>query len=390
MRFTVISSTAQVIYITVDNPILIEKFYSLLQRSDKGSTFVVQEYGDDFYNGLIDLKIYLGNNAGAFNGILAYFQRLSKCEKFAIIPEKIEDTQYLFSLQAQIDEMNGKPNMFNLGTQDIFTSIYNLACYGWQRKNIGQPIKSKRKCRFCGKSIPETTFEKKSHAISEALGNKKVVCLEECDCCNKYFGESIERDIINLFSPYRSLYKIKGKEGIPTSKGKNYKISKELSSFVLPFKSVEDLKSRTFVLDTSNYKFIPQNVYRCLCKYVLSVVNRKLLDKFTDTILWIKGNKEFNRLPLLGFCNKSGMIDEPYLYVFTRKTINNDYPLLVGCFFVGSIGIFFIVPEDKTNIDIQSESLFDLLKNHPEYKDLIRTDFSGNLSVTTNYTLSFQ
>lgn len=336
------------------------------------------------------MKDCLGKKAGPFNVILAYFEKLSQGEKIAIIPRRIEDTQYLYSLQAQVDEMNGKANIFNLGTQDVLTPIYNLACYGQQRRYVGQSIKSERKCRFCGQSMPQVTFEKKSHAISEALGNKKVWCLEECDCCNEYFGKTIERDIINLFSPYRSLYKVKGKEGVPTTKGKNFKISEELFSFTLPFDNTEDLKNKTFVLDTSNYKYIPQNVYRCLCKYALSVVNRKLLNKYDDTLLWIRGTKQFDNLPLLGFCNKSSIIQEPHLLIFQRKIAENQYPLLAGCFFVGAIGIFFVVPQDGTDMYIQSESFYELLKNYSDYKDLVRTDFNGNTPISANYTLSLQ
>ena len=51
--------------------------------------------------------------------------------------------------------------------------------------------KEDRKCRFCGKRPPEVSFRKIAHAIPEALGNKSIQSLYECDSCNEAFGNGI-------------------------------------------------------------------------------------------------------------------------------------------------------------------------------------------------------
>ena len=52
-----------------------------------------------------------------------------------------------------------------------------------------QPIKSSWRniewLRFCGQQVPIVSFNNTAHAISESLGNKSVICREECDNCNE-------------------------------------------------------------------------------------------------------------------------------------------------------------------------------------------------------------
>lgn len=72
---------------------------------------------------------------------------------------------------------------------DIYESL------GWgyldnQRIYIGEPNKTKRICRFCSKSQPKVTFITEAHAISKSVGNKTLICNEECDVCNGIFGEN--------------------------------------------------------------------------------------------------------------------------------------------------------------------------------------------------------
>lgn len=60
---------------------------------------------------------------------------------------------------------------------------------------------------------------KKSHAISEALGNKRIISIEECDDCNNKFSMSIEPDIVKYFSLHRNYWSIKGKGGVKILEG---------------------------------------------------------------------------------------------------------------------------------------------------------------------------
>lgn len=63
--------------------------------------------------------------------------------------------------------------------------------------HFGESDKSRRICRYCGKRAPEVSFRKKAHAISEGLGNKKIITNTECDKCNDDFGKTIEKSLID-------------------------------------------------------------------------------------------------------------------------------------------------------------------------------------------------
>jgi 5-methylcytosine-specific restriction endonuclease McrA len=70
---------------------------------------------------------------------------------------------------------------------------YNLRSYGHQRKRIGGNVKKEdRVCRYCGTVNSQLNyfgsivrFRGTSHSFPEALGNKKVIDLDECDACDK-------------------------------------------------------------------------------------------------------------------------------------------------------------------------------------------------------------
>ena len=79
---------------------------------------------------------------------------------------------------------------------------------------IGNRDGEKRVCRFCHQAVPDTLFKHKSHAISEALGYKSVICNEECDECNERFSRTIEPDVVNMNSFLLSLYGVSGKKGV--------------------------------------------------------------------------------------------------------------------------------------------------------------------------------
>ena len=72
------------------------------------------------------------------------------------------------------------PNLERISS--YFYEHYEVRIFtGDNRLNIGEFKKSKRVCRFCGRSMPKITFMQKAHAISESLGNKGLICREECD-----------------------------------------------------------------------------------------------------------------------------------------------------------------------------------------------------------------
>lgn len=76
---------------------------------------------------------------------------------------------------------------------------------------MGEEDVQKRVCRFCGKSVPDVKFDKRAHAIQDALGNKLLFCYEECDTCNHDLA-SVE-DHFRIIMDFRhSIFRIPRKE----------------------------------------------------------------------------------------------------------------------------------------------------------------------------------
>lgn len=140
-------------------------------------------------------------------------------------------------------------------------------------------------------------------------------------------------------------------------RGKNFKLSLEESAQnyandrtiklqlkqELPDK-LEEFFNEQIPLDASSLKYIPQNVYKCLCKYVVSVINEQYLPDFKQTIDWINSTTKYCKLPLVAIGNGQKITDAPYLMVSIRKTSNYNYPYCFALFVIANVAIAFIVP----------------------------------------------
>ncbi len=287
--------------------------------------------------------------------------------------ESIKDNEFIFITSAHalintntsliiyenLFKLNNRKE-FNTDLFKDFTLNYNIFSYGEKRINIGISSKDKRVCRWCKKTKNSTpiqaNFKKKAHAITEALGNKKIILFEECDKCNEKFGETIEQSIINYFSFFNTFWGVKGKNGIPklkdgttqiVNKG-NRKISINLSQGNFEIKNGIPSK----IIIPTNKKVIMQDIYKSLCKYALSVVESKdILSKFDYIIKWINGEKKIKTLPIIkGLSTQVFFTEEPRLILYIRKTNNKKTPLMFAEFRYKNILYIYIVPSSEEEL----------------------------------------
>ncbi len=360
MTITIVSLLEQILYINLLTHTDYNFFSNLFESNDRKEILKIQTANKDFKS---RLKIFdeVSKSDKKCLTMKKVFEDIPENSKFIVVAGKIDDEILLYSLKQEVDKLNGVNIPSNLdNTKYQIASLYYTQSFNGGTKRghyIGEFNKSNRICRFCGNQIPAVSFNHTSHAISESLGNKSIICREECDKCNERFSRTIEPDIANMLSPILTIYSIHGKNGIRTTTGKNFKLSLDESSkekdHIATIKlqlnqdvpdNIEEFFKKPLPLDASSLKYIPQNVYKCLCKYVISVINKRYLPDFKKTIDWINSTTKYCKLPLVAIGDSPIITDAPCLIVSIRKTNNYNYPYCFALFAIANMAFAFIVP----------------------------------------------
>lgn len=256
-----------------------------------------------------------------------------------------------------------------------------------------------KRCRFCGRVLDSSHYSKEAHAISISLGNTKFICADECDECNEQFGRRLENDIINFFQLFLSIYqfpKRNGKERQVSGRNFEMKMSDEPHPVSdLPYlhihmhdwkddesitidKLIEILKN----LDLTNKTFIPQNVYKAICKFALSLMPHSMTLHYQKTLEWIQSDSFELKLPSVKIASSDRANKEPIMVLFLRNSHNARYPLCVASLRITNINMFYILPfcDESTGVDndnVSFETFWDQF-----------TNAKGGMGNYNNYNLS--
>jgi hypothetical protein len=340
----------------------------------------------------------------------SYFQKLKEGEYFLILPgvsipfEKcLPFYNYLTSLQDGVDYETITGQLDTLF--DELRKTYTIqAVDGSTKKPIGEQDKSKRICRFCNNQREKVSFKNVAHAISESLGNKKIILNEECDECNSEFGSAsgIEGSLITYLKFYGLFFGVKGKNGIPKLKGKNFEISNdghiELKHYADSDEEIskdDALSEAKFHLETFD-NIVMQDIYRTLCKYALSILDSSVLPQFQDTINWINGKTALTKLPKVAILASYDFFRiHPSLIVYVRKDDNTNLPYAVGEFHYTFLTFVFIIPLTKSdNKDFTDnndyEHFWNFFKHYSSREDWKYRDFSKSIRHKFTINLSFK
>lgn len=225
MTITIVSLLDQVLYIKLLTHTDYNFFSNLFESNDRKEIFKVQVANKEFKS---RLKMFdeVSQSDKKCLTMKAFFENISENSKFIVVAGEIDDAILLLGLKQEVDKLNGIPSVSNLDKIKYqISSLYYTQSFNGNTKRrhyIGEANKSNRICRFCGNQIPIVSFDHTSHAISESLGNKSIICREECDKCNEQFSRTIEPDLANMLSPLLTIYSIHGKNGIRTTSGEKF------------------------------------------------------------------------------------------------------------------------------------------------------------------------
>lgn len=321
------------------------------------------------------------------NQFSSYFKNLNENEYFFFLPnikildeDSVQYYNYLLALRDDKDYV-----VLNEQMTDLFGALrnqYKIFAFSEETKNkIGEADKAKRICRFCKKGNEEVTFKKNAHSISEALGNKRIITYDECDSCNEKFGSGIENDLISYLDLYRNFFGIKGKNGVPKLKGKNFEIINpqngqiEIKYFLNESEMNNPIEIDQNLRLETNTAINFQNIYRTLSKYALSVIDQQFLVGFENTINWINSEKSFKKLPKIALLTSYDMFTaHPKLAVYIRKNNNYNLPFAIGEFRFTFITLVYIIPassNDNSDFTTQQEynQFWTFFKHYSSLKD---------------------
>lgn len=280
------------------------------------------------------------------NGLRTFFKGLKENEEFYFLPGRLstkKNDDIFFGLKARSEGktlIDVKAEMFTLVGN--VPKRYNVGVFGGERIKIG---KKGEYCRFCNET--KKTFNLKAHAISEGLGNKAVILLEECDSCNERFSRIIEPDIISYLSLFRTMYGVKTKRGEAVYKGANFIMRRVDGQVNITFLSgAPEISEKNYLIPLKTYdKIVSQNIYKCLCKYFLSVIDKKYIKYFENTIAWINGTIAIDKLPMVAeIIDNRSYADQPRIRTYIKKRKSKTIPFAVGELLFTCKRLVFIVP----------------------------------------------
>lgn len=263
---------------------------------------------------------------------------------------------------------------------------------------IGEEDETKRVCRFCGKKVPEVTFNNVAHAIQEALGNKHLVCYEECDNCNHDLALT-EDNFRYLMDFRRAMYHIprKGSNKAPTVVGKTFIVKAGENrgpELYLMDESIPESVDRTqpFYMHLELKSPINnERMYKALCKMVVDMLPSDELTHFENTIRWIcsPGDWAPDSLPsaLLAVVPGNRQFEQPVIDIF----INNREPSLVAPYCTAVVWLYdiaymFIVP--LVDVDGGSYKYDKNLTNHWQFMGKLLGIYHWQAQDTSNFRLS--
>jgi len=235
---------------------------------------------------------------------------------------------------------------------------FTYIAYGYDglKECIGEEDITKRVCRFCGRRMPEVTFEKDAHAIQDALGNRILFCYEECDTCNRDLALT-EDNFRYLMDFRRAMYNVprKGSFKTPTVVGKTFIIKADAQGKPELYLMEESLPAP----HERQYPFIMhlelktpinnERMNKALCKMVIDMLPGIELPHFKNTVKWItsKGELVPDSLPSarMAVLPREQMSSQPILDIFlNNRDGRSEAPYCTAVVWMYDIVYMFIVP----------------------------------------------
>ena len=302
------------------------------------------------------LKNQINGKYWPLNALIAFIDGLKDGDVFRIVSEDAPtmNKQLALAKIKGLSEGEAEMKVHNNYLQrfGMLSAAYRHYAYGYDglRTVIGEGDKKKRVCRFCGKRMPEVSFKDVAHAISEGLGNKKLICNEECDDCNHKLSKT-ESNLMHYLDVRRAMGGILTKTDgtVPSVDGKGFVIRGDENKAKLYIekenipREAETTKPFMIRLETEE-TVTHQGIFKALCKIVIDLLPAEVLPHFHETIGWINGSVMDEELPPYYASYDREQVQQPTVDIFLSNNPGQE-PYCAAMVHILDVLFAFVLPE---------------------------------------------
>lgn len=238
---------------------------------------------------------------------------------------------------------------------NLLDNYYTFLSYGFDgiKTCIGESDKNKRVCRFCG-IYGKENFKENAHAIPDSLGNKLLICYDECDLCNSKL-KNIEENFMHLMDIRRALFCIKRKVSskVPKIVGNNFVIKGNEVGPTIYLKH-ECIDSSIDITKPFEYRLkhkdciTNEKIYKALVKMVIDLLPADELVHFQNTIKWISSDTIIpDSLPswLFTVLDSNIMYKQPVIDILINdKGKLGEIPYCTAVLFIYDVAYMYVIP----------------------------------------------
>jgi hypothetical protein len=344
----------------------VENFFQQIPKLQGGNIFAIYRYEASMLQTATELSNRLKGQYPNIQQLPVYFRQIVEGDYFirhnakAPLPDL---RRSIIQVQAYTASEDPKQLDDTFVCTWIFLYLkYETYSYGYltDKIKVGQLDKELRICRFCGATGKEH-FTQEAHAIMEGLGNKLLICNEECDDCNHMFELKVESNLFKFMEIPRTLYSVSGKGSSNHHlEGENFHIHPDEKThkpivYVMSEHIINDLyKGKpTGKIYLINKGTISMNgIYKALVKIAIDMMPDNHISHFKSTESWVHGDFEADALPPFLYGEHSNFFEQPMIDFFFKNDSSPAFsPYCTAILYMFNSIFIFTVPLNDMDAD---------------------------------------
>lgn len=319
--------------------VAVEETFEKLPRMEGGNVYAVFKYEPVMLEVMTELSERLKGKYPNIQQLPAFMRQLEEGDIFirhqagAPLPDLKRTIIKVLALTKGRNTQH-EDNNFVLNWCKLYLT-YETYSFGFLSDKIyvGEDDPDKRVCRFCRKT-GKNRFQDESHAIMEALGNRQLICNEECDECNHDFESTVEKHLFKFLEINRTLYNVSGKGSKNHHlEGLNFHIHPDPVTlkpviYLMQDKIVNDIYkgSPTGKIHLYNNGEVSFNgIYKALVKIAVDLIPSDRMSHFIKTGQWVHGDFEGENLPVYLYGEHDEFFEQPVVDFFFKKEGSPDF-----------------------------------------------------------------